>query len=238
MPVGLALFFVLLVLPPPEGMPVAAWRVVAVGLLMAFWWVTEVLPVAATALLPVILFPLFGAMGLAETVAPFADPVIFLFLGGLLLGLALQKCGLHRRIALRIVSWVGLRPGNLLLGFMGATAFLSMWVSNTATAMMMLPIGQSIAHAASRGPGAPEQTRAFGTALMLGIAYAATIGGMGTLHGAVIGAALFLSLEEVLSHVTEHWRMIFGPLLILVVLFARGGIAGLIDRIRGRPAAP
>lgn len=184
---GVALFLTLLLLPPPEDMPAAAWRVVAVGLLMAFWWVTEVLPVAATALLPVILFPVMGVMGLPETVAPFADPIIFLFLGGLLLGLALQKCGLHRRIALRIVSWVGLRPANLILGFMTATAFLSMWVSNTATAAMMLPVAVSLVVLLV---GTPEGLRTarreesdFALALLLGVAFAASIGGMGTLIG-------------------------------------------------------
>src|SRR5690606_14159645 len=108
------------------------------------WWVTEALPVAVTAMLPLVLFPLLGIAGVEAAAAPYADPVIFLFLGGLTLGLALQKWNLHRRIALRIVGLVGVKPVNLVLGFMAATAFLSMWVSNTATAAMMLPVSLSM----------------------------------------------------------------------------------------------
>jgi len=184
---GIALFLTILFLPPPDGMPIGAWRVVAVGLTMAFWWVTEVLPVAVTALLPLILFPLLGINGLYETAAPYADPIIFLFLGGLLLGLALQRWGLHRRIALRIVSWAGLKPANLILGFMASTALISMWVSNTATAAMMLPVCVSLVVLLVGTPAglrsASKQESDFVLALLLGVAFAASIGGIGTLIG-------------------------------------------------------
>jgi sodium-dependent dicarboxylate transporter 2/3/5 len=184
---GFCLFAVLLFLPPPAEMPSAAWRVAAVGLLMAFLWVTEALPVAVTALLPLVLFPLLGVVKIEDAAAPYADPIIFLFLGGLMLGLALQKWGLHRRIALVIVSRVGLRPGNLVLGFMVATAFISMWVSNTATAAMMLPVTLSmvtlLVGMPDEGRSASKGDRDLVLALLLGVAFAASIGGIGTLIG-------------------------------------------------------
>ncbi len=223
---GVALFLVLLILPPPPDMPVNAWRVVAVGLLMAFWWVTEVLPVAATALLPVVLFPLLGVAGLHDTTAPYADPIIFLFLGGLLLGLALQKWGLHRRIALTIVSWVGVRPANLVLGFMAATAFLSMWVSNTATAAMMLPVSMSVVVLLVGTQGglrsaAPER-RNFALALLLGVAFAASIGGIGTLIGTPPNAlfAGFMRRAYGIEIGFAQWMMLGVPIAVVFLLGA------------------
>jgi sodium-dependent dicarboxylate transporter 2/3/5 len=234
---GVVLFVVLLLSPAPEGMPAAAWRVVAVGLLMAFWWVTEVLPVAATALLPVVLFPLLGVMELGETVAPYADPIIFLFLGGLLLGLALQKCGLHRRIALRIVAWVGLRPANLVFGFMAATAFLSMWVSNTATAAMMLPVTVSIVMLLVGSPDglhrARKQDSDFVLALLLGVAFAASIGGMGTLIGTPPNALLAAFVRR--SYGVEigfaQWMIVGIPLATVFLVGAWFILTHLVFRV-------
>jgi sodium-dependent dicarboxylate transporter 2/3/5 len=164
-----------------------------VGALMAVWWLTEALPLSATALLPIALLPLLGARTIREATAPYADPVIFLFMGGFILGLGMQRWGLHRRIALRTILLVGTQPRMLIAGFMLASAVMSMWVSNTATVAMMLPIGISVIHLvfARLGreyppgePPAPEAEGAnFATALMLGIAYAASIGGVGTLIG-------------------------------------------------------
>jgi sodium-dependent dicarboxylate transporter 2/3/5 len=163
---------------------------IAVGLWMAVWWLTEAVPLAVTALLPVVLFPLLGIADIRAATAPYANPLIFLFLGGFLLGLAIQRFGLHRRIALHVLLLVGTSPRALIGGFMLACALLSMWISNTATAIMMLPIGASVLrmleeHQAKRDGASctPEQMRAFGTALVLGIAYACSIGGIGTLVG-------------------------------------------------------
>jgi sodium-dependent dicarboxylate transporter 2/3/5 len=223
---GVALFLILLMLPAPEGMPVQAWRVVAVGLLMAFWWVTEVLPVAATALLPVVLFPLLGVATLSAATAPYADRIVFLFLGGLLLGLALQKWGLHRRIALRIVAWAGLRPSNLVLGFMAATAFLSMWVSNTATAAMMLPVSMSVVVLLVGSPGGVRSTsrerRDFALALLLGVAYAASIGGIGTLIGTPPNAlfAGFMRRAYGIEIGFAQWMMLGVPVALILLLGA------------------
>lgn len=184
---GALAFVALLLAPPPADMPPEAWRVVAVGALMAVWWVSEALPVAATALLPVVLFPLLGLSSVEAATAPYADPVIFLFLGGMALGAAVQRWGLHRRVALRIVALVGLKPANLVLGFMAATAFLSMWVSNTATATMMLPVTLSVISllvgAPDRIAAAPKGQANFAIALLLGVAFAASIGGVATLVG-------------------------------------------------------
>jgi sodium-dependent dicarboxylate transporter 2/3/5 len=164
----------------------AAGRMTAgVGVLMAVWWMTEAIPLPATALLPVVLFPLLGVMPVAEATAPYASHIIFLFLGGFLIGLAMQRWELHRRIALAIVGRVGTQPARLVGGFMLASALLSMWLSNTATTIMLLPVGASVL--STLGETAAPDDRAdlanLGAGLMLGIAYAASIGGLGTLLG-------------------------------------------------------
>lgn len=181
---GLVLFPLLLLLPAPEGMSDAAWRTAAVGLLMATWWITEAIPIPATALLPLVLLPMLGVASIDDAASPYANPVIYLFMGGFLIAAALQKCGLHMRMALTIIRMGGVKPSQLIGTFMAATAFLSMWVSNTATVAMMLPLGVSIVALVHRGR--TERTpadRAFATALMLGLAYASSFGGLGTLIG-------------------------------------------------------
>ncbi|MFH1681979.1 MAG: SLC13 family permease, partial [Candidatus Eisenbacteria bacterium] len=135
---GLLLFFAVLLLDLEPGNP-AITRITAVAALMATWWITEAIPIPATSLLPLVLFPILGILA-AEEVAPiYMNSNIFLFMGGFILALAIEKWGLHRRIALRIIGILGVRPRRLVLGFMIATAFLSMWISNTATAMLMFP---------------------------------------------------------------------------------------------------
>jgi len=154
-----------------------------IAALMAVWWMTEAIPMAATALVPLALFPLFGIMPGNEIAAAYGHRLIFLFLGGFLIALAIEESGLHRRIALTIVAAVGDDPRRVILGFMLATGFLSMWISNTATTLMMLPIAGSIlVQAESRGIS-DKQRHNFSTALMLAIAYSASIGGMATLIG-------------------------------------------------------
>ncbi len=190
---GLAVAAAILALPAPQGLEPAGWRTAAVGALMAIWWLTEAIPIPATALLPLALLPVLGAGSMQDVAAPYANPVIFLFLGGFLLALGMQRWELHRRIALEVLARAGSSARSLLGGFMVATAFLSLWVSNTATAMMMLPIGISVVtllerdRDASGGEDVEEGRKAvdggFATALMLGIAYAASIGGLGTLIG-------------------------------------------------------
>lgn len=141
---GPSLFALMVGLGPPGDLSPEAWRVAALTLLMATWWVSEALPLPVTALLPVVVLPLMGVSSVESAAAPYANPLIFLFLGGFLLAMAIQRWNLHRRIAITILSLAGRRPDLLIGGFMVATAGLSMWVSNTATAAMMLPIGLSV----------------------------------------------------------------------------------------------
>jgi sodium-dependent dicarboxylate transporter 2/3/5 len=177
---GLVALAAMLALPRPAGMSPAAWHTAAVGAVMAIWWMTEALPLAATALLPLVAFPLLGVGTIEAAAAPYANPVIFLFLGGFIIAAALEDCGLHRRFALAIVRVSGTGPRGLVGGFMAATAATSMWVSNTATAAMMLPMAlATIAWHDER----PDAHPSFAPALLLGVAYAASIGGVGTLIG-------------------------------------------------------
>lgn len=175
--------------------------VAAIAILMALWWITEALPLAVTALLPIAAFPLFGLASTAQAARPFAHPLIFLFLGGFLLALAMQRWQLHRRMALHILARSGASATGIIGGFMVATAFLSMWVSNTATAMLMLPIGMSVIELFRRQDSAedPEvllQERNFCVALLLAIAYGANIGGVGTLIGSPPNALLAAFLRD------------------------------------------
>lgn len=191
--IGIALLLMCLVTSPPEGMSLIAWRTAGVGMMMAAWWATEALPIAATALVPAALFPLLGITDGRGATYPYASPLIFLFLGGFMIAIAMERWNLHRRIALNIVSFVGTRPQNIVLGFMLATALLSMWISNTATTMMMLPIGTSVTAiliSESSDSTNPRDHKAFAICLMLGIAYAASIGGVGTLIGSPTNLAM------------------------------------------------
>ena len=192
---GLLLFVVLLLVPAPEGLSIEGWRCAAVGLLMAAWWITEAIPIPATALLPIVLFPALGVIPVDQATAPFANPLIYLYLGGFLLALGMQRWGLHRRIALSIVRLVGDSPRRIAFGFILATAFVSMWVSNTATALMMLPIGVSVAGLVGEG-ASPLLKRNFGIVIALSIAYGATVGGVGTLIGTPPNALLAGFLSE------------------------------------------
>lgn len=154
----------------------------AIAVLMAIWWITEVIPLAVTALVPVILFPLCGVMNGKDVSAAYFNHVIFLFIGGFLVALAMQRWNLHKRIALKILMFTGSSPARILLGFMIATSFLSMWISNTATAMMMVPILLSIIHKLEEHVEAKELSR-YSVGLLLGVAYSASIGGIATLVG-------------------------------------------------------
>jgi sodium-dependent dicarboxylate transporter 2/3/5 len=217
---GPALFLLILFLSPPAGMSVAAWKTTAIGLLMAIWWVTEPIPIPITSLLPIVLFPLLGVLKVRDATSPYGDPVIFLFLGGFILALAMERWNLHRRIALGLVKAMGVKPHMLVLGIMTATAFLSMWVSNTATAVMMLPIGMSIIKLvrpdADYGKGKAVDFN-FATCLVLGIAYAASIGGIGTLIGTPPNALLagFMSKSYGVQIGFAQWMKIGVPLVVI-----------------------
>ncbi|MFE8070763.1 DASS family sodium-coupled anion symporter [Marinobacteraceae bacterium S3BR75-40.1] len=207
--------------PPPSGVPDTAWSVLALTLLMATWWITEALPIAATALLPIALLPLMGVETIQAAAAPYANPLIFLFLGGFLLATAIQRWGLHRRLALAVLSLAGSRPDQVVGGFMVATAMLSMWVSNTATSALMLPIGLSVL-----GLLHPEDDREhrdnLGLCLLLGIALGANIGGMGTLIGTPPNAVLagYLASNHGITIGFGEWMLVAFPLAALLLFVA------------------
>jgi len=175
-----ALFIILFVHLLP-GNPKATYTL-AITLLMAVWWITEAVPLAVTSLIPVALFPLFGIMDAKEVSSVYFNDVIFLFMGGFMIALAMERWGLHKRIALHILKITGTSPARILLGFMLSTAFISMWISNTATVMMMLPILMSIIGKLEENIG-PQGMENFPTGLLLGVAYSASIGGVVTLVG-------------------------------------------------------
>lgn len=182
---GLAAFIAILLLPPPAGMPVAAWHTTALVVLMATWWMTQAIPLTATALLPFLAFPMFGVMSANETASAYYSPILFLVLGGAMIALAIERTRLHCRLALAIVSRGGTSPGALLLAFMIATAILSFIVSNTASTLIMIPIAMAVVSAAGVAEG---ETAGFPGALAMGIAFAASIGGLGTLVGSPTNA--------------------------------------------------
>jgi sodium-dependent dicarboxylate transporter 2/3/5 len=220
--------------------------VAAVATLMAVWWMTEAIPLAATSLLPIVLFPLLTARPVAESTAPYANPIVFLFLGGFLIAIAMQKVELHRRIALLTLRAVGTHPRQIVLGMMISTAFLSMWVSNTATTLMMLPIALSVltlvAQNSHRAGGAPavdvgaglaaghkvgdlihdRDVRTFGVGLVLAIAWSASIGGLGTLLGsppnAIVAGYIAKELGKEVGF--AQWMMLGVPVVVTFVALA------------------
>ena len=215
---GPLLFTTLLLMPAPAGMPPEALRVAAVALLMAVWWVTEAIPIAATALIPIALFPPLGVMGGAEVTRHYAHHLIYLFLGGFLIAIAMERWQLHRRVALNIVARVGGSERLTVLGFMLATALLSMWISNTATAMMMLPIALAVV---KRHGDAGARTP-FGGALMLGIAYSASIGGVATIIGTPPNAILVGMVSSLYDETISfaQWFAFGLPLSSVMLLLA------------------
>lgn len=236
--VGLvAAVLVYLVMPDDAGHP--ARLTAAIAVLMGLWWMTEALPIPATALVPLVVFPTLGEASVDDVGASYGNNIIFLFMGGFMLALAMQRWNLHRRIALVTVRAMGTSPAMVIAGFMVATGFISMWVSNTATAVMMLPIGVSVLllvarlgaetaapDAAGSGAGAAEGpadteeavlSTNFGAALMLGIAYAASIGSLGTLIGTPPNTLLagYLDQEHGITLSFGRWMLVGVPLAVV-----------------------
>ena len=174
---GLALALAVQLIPVPEGLSREAWLLASIALLMATWWATEAIPIAATALIPLALFPFLGIASASQAASPFASPIVMLLLGGFIVALAIERWNLHARIALNVVAAFGSRPSAMILGFMVAAALLSMWISNTATTLMMIPIALKVAEAVQKEG---VNAKMFAPALALGIAYSASIGGMAT----------------------------------------------------------
>jgi sodium-dependent dicarboxylate transporter 2/3/5 len=222
---GPLLFAILLLALPADFISPKAPAVLALAAWMLTWWVTEAVPIPVTAFLPMIGFPLLGVMKINAATAPYANPIIFLFMGGFMIALALEKHRLHERIALNLIRLTGTSGNGIILGFMLATAFLSMWISNTATAMMMLPIATSVIRLISSSNGNLQQIkhsgeRNFALGLMLSVGYAASLGGMATLIGTppnVVFAGILNDMFQIRISFAE-WFIVGFPVATLLVL--------------------
>ena len=209
---------------PPESLSQPGWMTASVGILMAVWWATEAVPIAVTALLPIVVFPLFGIATIQDTTAPDANKVMYLFLGGFIVAFAMQRWNLHRRMALTVLQHVGGNGRSLVGGFMLASAIISMWVMNTSTTMMLLPIAVSIIAVIHKTvDGLDDKAKDnFQYSLLLGIAYGATIGGMATLVGTAPNAMFAAFMQE--TYGTEidfsRWMLVGLPLSAMMLPLA------------------
>ena len=212
-------FLIILFFFKSQGLSHEATGVMAVTSWMAIWWITEAIPIAATALLPIVLFPVTGAMEMGSTTASYGHKYVFLDLGGFMLAAAIEKWNLHRRIALNIIHIMGTDTSRIILGFMVATAFLAMWISNTATSVMMLPIGMAIISQFQQTSDR-EVVKSFGKALMLSIAYSASIGGIATLIGTPPNLVLAGVVKEYYgTEISFSQWMAFGLPLSCIMLY-------------------
>lgn len=216
--IGGLLLAALTILILPADLNTAARLTAGVVVLMGTWWMTEAVPIPVTALLPLVLFPAMGIAGIDDVANSYANDTLFLFLGGFMIALGMQKWNLHRRIALRIVLLVGTRPTRLIAGLMIATALLGMWVSNTATAMMMIPLGMSVVALVEAQPGVKNNSR-FGVGLMLGTAYSATLSAFGTIVASPGNVFVVAYIEENFGYrITFLQWMMFGLPLAAVFM--------------------
>ena len=233
----LALALAMLV-PPPVGMPPGAWLVAGLTLWMAAWWMTEAVPLSVTALLPFVVLPLAGVSNAEATAATYYSPILFLLLGGAFIALAIERTGLHRRLSLAILRMVGADggPERLLLAFMISAALLSMFISNTSTALIMMPIALAVLQGAGgEEEGAPRQDGLYG-ALPMGIAFSASIGGLGTIVGSptnAIGVGLLDKVAGVRITFAE-WSLYGVPLVLLSIPLA----AWIVARVQQVAAHP
>lgn len=215
--IGMLFFF----FPQPDFISVPVWKVLGCALWMVCWWISEAVPLYVTALLPMVLFPLTGIADVKSVTANYADPIIFLFMGGFLIALGIEESKLHVRIALNIVKIVGTSANGIIAGFMIATALISMWISNTATTVMMLPIAMSVVKILIDNDGILDKNEQnFALCLLLGIAYAANIGGTATLIGTppnVVMAAIIKNMYG-LEITFGNWMLIGIPFSIILLI--------------------
>ena len=221
---GPLIAIVMMLSPTPESLSFAAWATAAMGIWMAIWWSTEAVPVPVTALLPIAMCAPLGILNIKEATAPYANPTIYLFLGGFVMAAALQKSGLHRRIAFAILSYANSGAKSIIWGFMSVSALLSMWMTNTSTTMMLLPIALSIIHTLDNEQSemSEKDRKNFKIAILLGVAYAATIGGMATLVGTPPNAFLagFMNDTYGLQIGFAQWMMVGLPLAMVMLPIA------------------
>lgn len=223
---GPLLFILTMLFVNPEGLTPEAKAILASTIWIATWWITEAIPIPATSLLPIVLFPLTGGLDVGATTSAYGNDTIFLFMGGFMIALTMEKWNLHKRIALTIISMIGTNTERIILGFMVATGFLSMWISNTATAMMMVPIGLAIIYQVSEALkhddsiDTSRENFSFGKALMLGIAYSASLGGIATLIGTPPNTLLAGAVNEIYGiEITFAEWMLFGVPLAWIFIF-------------------
>ncbi len=218
---------------PPDGVGLAGWGTASLLLLMAVWWATEAIPIPATSLLPLIILPLVGAGSRAEIAAGYASPIVLLLLGGFIIALGIERWDLHRRIALNVVARTGDHPAALILGFMAATALLSMWISNTATTLMMVPIALSAAAALK------DESGRFVVALLLGVCYAASIGGVATPLGTPTNLIAIDWLRRETGAVIGYpqWMAFGVPAMLLLVPAAAFVVSRGVTHLTGGQAA-
>jgi len=230
---GLLTFIVMLALPAPAGMETTAWRVAAMTVLMAIWWMTEALPLTVTALLPFLLVPAFGVMDANAIAKEYYSPILFLILGGAFLALAIERVGLHLRLALALLKRAAPTATGLLFAFMAATALLSMFISNTSTALIMVPIALAVVRAGGIREG---ETEGFAGAVMMGIAFAASIGGLGTLVGSPTNAIAAGLIEKALGlRISFLDWMTYGVPVVLLATPAAMFIVARVQRLSAHP---
>lgn len=228
-------FILVLFFFQPEGLNPEAKAILASTIWIAIWWITEAIPIAVTALLPIILFPLTGGLDLTQTTTSFGHKYVFLYVGGFIIAIAIQKWNLHKRIALNIIRIIGTNVIKIILGFMVATAFMSMWISNTATAVMMLPIAMAIVAQLKDNPNTKEdENEIFGKALMLGIAYSASIGGVSTLIGTPPNLVLAGVVEETFGYeiTFSEWFKFGFPISIILLFICWKYITGIAFKFK------
>ena len=220
----------------PDGLSAAGWTTAAIGVLMAVWWATEAVPIAITALLPLVVFPLLGIATMQDTASPYANKIIYLFLGGFIVAFAMQRWDLHRRIALSVLQVVGGNGRSLVGGFMLASAVISMWVMNTSTTMMLLPIAVSIIGVIHKSVDSLDtnEREDFQYALLLGVAYGATIGGMATLVGTAPNAMLAAFMSETYGTQIDFasWMLVGLPLSAAMLPLAWIALTRVVFKVR------
>jgi solute carrier family 13 (sodium-dependent dicarboxylate transporter), member 2/3/5 len=214
------LLALLVLLFNPFGVDARAVKVLAVAALMITWWITEAVPMPVVALLPLILFPLMKVAVIKEVAGGYADPIIFLFMGGFMIGLAIEKWNLHKRIALTIITITGTSGDRIVLGFILATGFLSMWLSNTATTMMMFPIAASVIHVIKENHTGKARLDNLAVTIMLAIAYASNFGGIATIIGTPPNVAFVAFIRDKYNYNVQFsdWMIICTPLALLLLL--------------------
>ncbi|MCG8310988.1 MAG: DASS family sodium-coupled anion symporter [Cytophagales bacterium] len=240
-------FVIILSIPPAADLSAEAQSVLAITSWIAIWWVTEAIPIPVTSLMPIVLFPLTGALNITDTTSAYGHKMIFLYMGGFIIALAIEKWNLHRRIALQTIHLIGKNAGRIILGFMLATYLLSMWISNTASAMMMLPIAVAVAKQfdgmiASEDDltGSKKLSSSFGLPLMLGIAYAASIGGITTLIGTPTNAMLSAVVKDLFDQEIDFakWMTLSFPISISLLFICWIYLVKIVFPVKADKHAP